>query len=76
MKITIESLKKLKCKEVLHSLCPTDLHVPEKIILWCFLPLSVVRRVQKWAGKYVVQRVPGGLHFRHIFVAQEYSSII
>ena len=37
MKITIESLKKIKCKEVLHSLCPTDLHVPEKIILLCFL---------------------------------------
>ena len=42
MKITIE------CKEVLHSLCPTDLHVPEKIILLCFLPQGVVRRVQKW----------------------------
>ena len=25
MKITIESLKKFKCKEVLHSLCPTDM---------------------------------------------------
>ena len=38
MKIKIESLKKFKCKEVLRSLCPTDLHVPEKIILLCFLP--------------------------------------
>ena len=38
MKLTIESLKKFKCKEVLPSLCPTDMHVPEKIILLCFLP--------------------------------------
>ena len=29
MKITFESLRTFKCKEVLHSLCPTDLHVPE-----------------------------------------------
>ena len=30
MEITIESPKKFKCKEVLDSLCPTDLHIPEK----------------------------------------------
>ena len=38
MNIAIESLKKFKCKEVLLSLCPTELHVPEKITLLCFLP--------------------------------------
>ena len=33
MIITIELLKIFKCEKVLHSLCPTDMSVPEKIII-------------------------------------------
>ena len=62
IKISIESHKIFKCRKVLHSLCPTDLNIPEKIMLLCFLPEGIVRRVQEWAGKEVMLREAGRLH--------------
>ena len=75
-KISIKSHKIFQSEKVFYSLSPAGLLVPEKIILLCFVPEGIVRNVQEWTGEQMIQRVARGLHFRLIFVAQVYSSIV
>jgi len=74
--LSVESHKIFKSKKVLYSLSPAGLHVPEEITLLRFWPQGIVRCIQEWTEEQMMQKVAGGLHFRYIFVAQVYSSII
>ena len=74
--LSIGSHKIFQSEKVFYSLSPAGLLVSEKIILLCFVPEGIVRNVQEWTGEQMIQRVARGLHFRLIFVAQVYSSIV